>query len=693
MKKLKTIILLFFGVLFIMNSLSAQTSNGFRPPAVPLVTTDPYFSVWAINDQLSMDRTRHWTGSNQCLSSLIRIDGKSYKIMGRIYNDIPTLKQTDYVVYPTRTIYTFQDAGIKLLLTFLTPALSNDLDNVSKPVTYITWEVVSTDNTEHDIKVYFENTAELVINTSPQKVTWGRYNNDKINILRMGSKDQPILDKFGDDLRIDWGFLYLCSEKNSRTQNVFESFGNARAEFVDKGELPVNDDLNNPRSANDNWPIMAHVYDFGKVGSKAASHYILLAYDDIFSIQYFYRNLKGYWTKKYGDIQTLITKSFEEYEELNEKCKKFDEEILGDLNKIGGEKYSLISALAYRQCLAANKIAIDIDGSPLMFPKENFSNGCIATVDVIYPASPFFLLFNPKMLAAQIAPIMDYSVTKRWKFPFAPHDLGTYPHANGQVYGGGEKTEEDQMPVEETGNMLIMIAALAKIDNNLNFANKYWDIIARWADYLKQKGFDPENQLCTDDFAGHLAHNVNLSAKAIVGLGAYSKLCEMAGKKAEAKTYYKLAKEYADKWIQLADDGDHYKLAFDKPGTWSQKYNLIWDKLLGLNLFPKAVYEKEIKYYLTKQNEFGLPLDNRKEYTKFDWIIWTASLSDKKDEFEKFVNPLFDFCNKTPDRVPLTDWFWTKDAKKVGFQARSVIGGVFIKMLTDPIMWEKWSKK
>ena len=693
MKKLKKCILLIFGVLFIMNSISAQNTNGFRPPAVPLVTTDPYFSIWSISDKLNNDRTRHWTGFNHAISSMIRIDEKTYKIMGKLSNDIPELTQTDCVVYPTRTIYTFRDGGIKLLLTFLTPALPNDLDNASKPVTYLTWEVVSTDNKEHDVKIYFDNTAELVINAYDQKVTWSRYNHEKIDILRMGTKDQPIMDKFGDDLRIDWGFFYICTEKNVKSQNVIDNFTAVRTGFSKNGEIPLDDDLNNPRAAKDNWPVIAHTFDFGKVGTKSLSHFILLAYDDIFSIQYFYRNLKGYWTKKYGDIRTLIAKSFEEYEALNEKCKKFDEEIISDLTKTGGEKYSLISALAFRQCLAANKIAIDIDGTPLMFPKENFSNGCIATVDVIYPAAPFFLLFNTKMLIAQIAPIMDYSVTKRWKFPFAPHDLGTYPMANGQVYGGGEKTEENQMPVEETGNMLIMIAALAKVDNNIEFANKYWNIIAKWADYLKQKGFDPENQLCTDDFAGHLAHNVNLSAKAIVGLGAYSKLCEMAGKKDEAKTYYKLAKEYADKWIQMADDGDHYRLAFDKPQTWSQKYNLIWDKLLGLNLFPKKVHEKEIKYYLTKQNEFGLPLDNRKEYTKFDWIIWTASLSDKKDEFEKFIDPLFDFCNKTPDRVPLTDWFWTTDAKKAGFQARSVIGGVYIKMLTDPAMWEKWSKR
>jgi hypothetical protein len=238
-----------------------------------------------------------------------------------------------------------------------------------------------------------------------------------------------------------------------------------------------------------------------------------------------------------------------------------------------------------------------------------------------------------------------------------------------------------------------MVAALAKAEGTAEFAAEYWPLLSTWAAYLRQKGLDPENQLCTDDFAGHLAHNTNLSLKAIEALGGYALLCEMSGKKTEAAELKDVARKMAVRWVTMADDGDHFRLAFDKPGTWSQKYNLVWDRILGIDLFPPDVARKEVAFYLTHQNEFGLPLDNRSKYTKLDWIVWTATMAESRKDFEAIVAPTLKFADKSPSRVPLSDWYWTHDAKQQGFQARSVVGGVFIKALADPALWKKWAAK
>jgi Glutaminase A six helical-hairpin domain len=313
--------------------------------------------------------------------------------------------------------------------------------------------------------------------------------------------------------------------------------------------------------------------------------------------------------------------------------------------------------------------------------------------DVIYPSAPLFLLLNPELLRAQLRPLMEYVRTGRWRFAFAPHDLGTYPKADGRVYGGGERTEENQMPVEESGNMLLLFAALAKAEGRADFADKYWVELTAWAQYLEREGMDPANQLSSDDFAGHLAHNANLSIKAILALDGYASLADSTGRVFEGKKYHAVSREMPKRWFDLAADGDHFRLAFDKPGTWSQKYNLVWDRILNLNVFPPSIAQTESHFYRTHLNSFGLPLDNRSAYTKLDWEVWTATLAERGEDFEAIIEALEKFIQESPSRVPLTDWYWTTDAKQVGFQARSVVGGVYMALLAREQIWKKWSKR
>jgi hypothetical protein len=677
---------------------SAQSLAPLRPPAVPLVAHDPYFSIWSAADHLTDTGTSHWTGKPNVLTALVRIDGKVYSLtgtVGRGGRGAPAanpLAQNSVEVLPTRTLYQFSGAGVKVGLTFLTPALPDDLEVLSRPLTYVEWTLSSIDGKEHQAAIYFDAGSDLVVNTPDEPVWSARFQVDGQAALRMGSRQQPVLAKRGDDLRIDWGYLYLAADKPEGVTEAIVTRQQGREAFTAGGRLPDSDDLSeSTRGGRAPEPVLAFAIDAGKVTAQPASRYLMIAYDDVYSIEYFERRERAWWRRNGADAAELLRMGRRDHDTLAEKCKAFDDQLMADLRRAGGEKYARLAALAYRQTLAAHKLVADADGTALFFPKENFSNGCISTVDVIYPSSPFTLLFNPRLLRAQLQPVLDYARMGRWRWPFAPHDLGTYPQADGQVYGGGERTEENQMPVEESGNMLIMLAALAKVEGNADYAARYWPELTRWAEYLKDKGLDPENQLSTDDFAGHLAHNANLSIKAILALGSYGLLADMAGHKDVAAEYRRIAQEFVKRWMELANDGDHYRLAFDKPGTWSQKYNLVWDRLLGLNLFPPEVARREIAFYLGKRNQYGLPLDNRRTYTKLDWELWTATLAENQSDFEQLVAPAYQFANDSESRVPLTDWYDTVTAKQQGFQARSVVGGLFVKMLADPDIWKKYA--
>ncbi|PWU19816.1 MAG: glutaminase [Verrucomicrobia bacterium] len=667
-------------------------ASPLRPPSVPLVACDPYFSIWSPADQLTGANTTHWTGESQRLASLVRIDGNTFRLMGTEPAETPALPQTDFQVLPTRTIYYFAGDGVVLTLTFSTAALPEDLDLLSRPVTYLTWSARSTDGKNHMVSVYFDARAEVAVNIRSQAVNFQNENVGPVMAWRVGTAQQPVLQTKGDDVRIDWGYFYVAMPEDKRAAATAATAEATRAAFMAGGTAPAPLAERLENNSQDDC-VIAFTVDLGAVRAKAASCWLMLAYDDLYSIQYMKKNLRPYWRRNGWEAADLLRVAARDYSSLQKRCEAFDAELMKDLRNAGGENYAELAALAYRQCFAAGKFVADANGQPLQFCKENHSNGCISTSDVFYPMSPQFLLFGPTLAKSFIVPFMNYAASERWKFPFAPHDLGTYPQANGQVYGDGERGVNDQMPVEESGNLLILFAAVARMEGNAGFAGWYWKQLSQWAAYLKAKGFDPEKQLCTDDFAGHLAHNVNLSAKAICALGSFGKLCEMRGDAAEAREYAELAHELAQRWVKEADDGDHFRLAFDKPGTWSQKYNLVWDRVLGLNLFPGDVVQKEMAFYKKAENQFGLPLDGRETYTKLDWTLWTATLTQNRNDFEALANPVVAFLNATPDRSPLTDWYQTKTARKVGFTGRPVIGGVFLQMLYDRAGWHKYAAR
>ena len=582
---------------------------------------------------------------------------------------VQTAVQTSAEVQATRTIYTFTCGEVDLRLTFMAPALLEDLNLVSRPVNYMTYEAASNDGAEHDVEIYFEAGPQWARHADSQKSICETLLDDHFAYAKVGTVEQPVLQKYGDNVRIDWGYFYLAGDKAKYTTASGNPYA-IRSEFIDAGTI-----------SNNKGEYLAISANIGKVGVKAVSDYIMVGYDDLYSILYYGEKVRPYWNRK-GDssIEEQFALAADEYHSLVKRCEKFDAELMADAQKAGGKQYAELCALAYRQSIAAHKLIESPAGELAWISKENFSNGCLGTVDVTFPSFPLYVYYNPDLAKGLLNFIFELCESEKWTRPYAAHDAGRYPHLRGEDYGG------EGMPIEESGNMLIMTAAICQEDGSADYALKHWDVLTTWANYLVENGQDPRNQLCTDDFMGHLARNANLSIKAILGVASYADLAKMAGKSDIAEQYMAKAKEMAGIWKQMAHHGDHYRLTFDtNQDTWSMKYNLVWDAILGFNVFDADIAETEVAYYQTKFNEYGLALDQRSYTTKSDWLMWSATLSSDKATFEKFITPMYNFYNTTTGRCPMPDLYQTNSNNhRTGWlQARSVVGGYWIKMLKD----------
>ena len=409
----------------------------------------------------------------------------------------------------------------------------------------------------------------------------------------------------------------------------------------------------------------------------------------------------SWWARDGKTHAEMLADAERDYARLKAKGEAFDADFAKLCEETGGRRYRQLAEWCCRQSFAACRLFRGPDGTPFYYPRENGSGEMIGTVDVIYPQFPHLLLSAPKLAKAILEPVMAYAASGRWPYPYAPHDLGLWPKANGQYYGmkkgqsvGGRDDDASRMPVEECGNMLIMLYAVARQDGNADFAGRWWPTVTKWAAYLEQFGFDPGSQLCTDDFAGHLAHNANLSLKSIMAFASYAKLCEMRGDTASADRYWKLASGAVPKWMEAAKGGRHgaYRLAFDRPETWSQKYNLAWDRFFGFNLFPPSVAADEMSLYREEMRRFGLPLDNRGTkrapyhtfmtlYTKHDWTLWCGVLTDRRADVDLLSSGAWNFLDATVDVKPLSDLTWVEMPSAWSFFARSVVGGVLFPAL------------
>ncbi len=636
-----------------------------RLPALPLIANDPYFSVWLPGDALNAAGTIHWSGVPKPLDGHLRIDGREYCYLGQ--SSRPAMRTVSLRVTPTRTVSVMAAGGVELTVVFWSPALPDDLDALSTPVTFLDYALRSLDGEAHEVRLDFHASARLCCEGEIlPPMTGDEYVRNGLEMAYIGQAQQRVLGHSGDHVTMDWGYLYMASEAGVRCEN---SHGlRCRREL--------------------------------RVGEQPVCGFLMLGYDDIASINYF-GACCGAWGLRDGRTLPEAMADFAgRHDALYAACEALDERVLAEARRIGGEDYALIAAAAWRHTFAAHKLIAAPGGEMVFLSKENDSNGCIGTVDVSYPSIPLFLKFCPELVNALCRPVLAFASMPVWQEDFAPHDVGRYPYATGQVYGAKRGLPNGwtpppyylypagadiydprgQMPVEECGNMLIMLEAAASFGAGEELIRRYAPLLEKWVRYLDRYGEDPGEQLCTDDFAGHLARNVNLSAKAIVGVACWARLLDRLGRGGEAADWRRRAAEMAESWRARCEKDEGTALVFDGTG-WSMKYNLVWDLVLGLGLLPQSFYEKETRSYLARMNEYGLPLDSRADYTKSDWLVWSASMAQDPDVFRQLIAPLAHTLRTTATRLPFSDWYDTKTGRYVAFIGRSVQGGLYMPLL------------
>ncbi len=653
-----------------------------RLSAYPLVTSDPYCSIWVLDDQPAGRDTCHWTGARKRLTLSATIDGTPFSLLGSISGTKPVTAKT--TVSPTKTTFSYDVSGLEITLSFQAPLLLDDWELLSMPITLIDISAKTADGKEHKALLRFSFYNDLCYNGLYAPEIRGDVRRDgALSIGWMGQVRQNLLCHSGDHVTIDWGYGYLA------------------------GNCPIC-----YAREMDDWALTASLE--ATVGEETVSLPFMLAYDDVASIDYFGYISRAWYARSGMTLIQALRYCQQNRERIVARCEALDEDLTSRAIALGGKAYETLVCASYRHAISAHKLIADENQRPIFLSKENDSNGCIGTVDISYPSMPLFLLYSPELVRAMCTPVLRFASLPIWVHPFAPHDVGRYPHATGQVYalkrggamnGGPEKhgrfdvlppiyqwapMEEDiynprnQMPVEECGNMVLLVAAAMRADGDTAYARANLPLLTKWAQYLLENGRDPGEQLCTDDFAGHLARNVNLAFKATFAVAAFGWMLEKLGDEKNGMVYRKESGTMLQSIMDQARQSGYTSLTLDGHG-WSLKYNAIWDLLFPFGMLDQAFFADELNKYRMECRQYSVPLDNRALYTKSDWQLWVAAMDIANKATGEFSEPIARYMAQTPTRFPFPDWYGTESGTYQSFIGRSVQGGIFM-----PLLREAW---
>jgi hypothetical protein len=274
---------------------------------------------------------------------------------------VQTAIQNKVTVNATQTAYAFTCGKVALSLTFTSPLLIHELDILARPVSYINASVQSVDGAAHSVQLYLGASTDIAANLPSQQMSARQYRSGSLAVLKAGTIAQPVLKNKGDDLRIDWGFMYIATSASKNIQQSISTDDNGSKGFL----LSENNNLLGKHL------VLNTTVNMGLIGNKAKNQLFLIGYDDRYSVQYFSQNLLPWWKQKVGaSMEQQLTLAANEYPAIIKKCETLNHSIYNDAFKAGGKNYATICELAYRQTIAAHKLVKSPEGEILFYLKK-----------------------------------------------------------------------------------------------------------------------------------------------------------------------------------------------------------------------------------------------------------------------------------------------------------------------------------
>jgi hypothetical protein len=670
-----------------------------RPPAVPLAVRQPYLSTWLGATALPGTWGSFWTGHTTAMAGIVRIDGASYMFLGAPTLDLvvpngnhgPTktihgfeaaMYQTKLNLTPTRSSFTLTAAGVELVVEFFSPVEAGDLRRQSIPMSYVIVTATSIDTAAHDVQLYLDISGEWCSGDDTQTIKWTpwttTYSGGNLQAWAIELAHQKVLSE--QHQMAAWGSVIWATAKRRGLTYQAGPALDVRQEFVSHGQL-TGGAKPGSGAINAGFPVFAFSIGMGAVGKTSSRASFSIGQVRAPAVSYLVKPLEPLWSKYWYDWQSMLGFFHEDLNKAQGRADALDKTITTHAQTAGGTAYQGLCAISLRQAYGGTELVVGPNGKPWAFLKEISSDGDVSTVDVLFPASPAWLYADPAYLGLLLEPLLSYAESGKWTQPFAEHDLGRYPNATGYPGGGGEN-----MPVEESANMIIMTAAYAQrvpVVEAKRFLKAHYPTLKKWADYLVNNLPDPGFQNQTDDFAGFIAHSVNLAIKGVVGVAAMGQIATTLAKKTEAGHYQRLAQKFVTYWLTHAPDpsGTHLDLTYNGPdggdGTWGTIYNAYADSLLGTGLIPHSVRAEQAKWYTQVSNVFGVPLQTPHSYAKADWEMLTAAWLKDFPIKDELIEHEYLYANTTPSRVPFGDLYDTITGEQISFKARPVVGGIF----------------